>query len=175
MIADKLTRAWYVLYTKSRFENVVDEGLQKRSIESFLPKIKVRSKRRDRKIILNSPLFPGYLFVKTDLHPNEHLEILKTAGVVHLIGNKNGPISVLHETIESLKIIVSVDDHIATGRQLRKGDRVMVVHGHFTGVVGTFIHYRGKSRIVVNIEALGQFAGVEIQEEDVEILPEIFS
>lgn len=172
---DKLIDTWYVLYTKSRFESVVDQGLQKKSIESFLPKIKKKSKRRDRKVILNTPLFPGYLFVKTNLHPTEHLEILKTTGAVHLIGNKDGPVPVPEETIESLKIMISVEDHISTGNRLRKGDRVMVVHGPFTGVIGTFVHYRGKNRVVVHIEALGQYAGVEIDEEDIELLPEIYS
>ena len=45
----KLERFWYVLHTKSRFENVVNEGLIKKSFEVFLPKIKVRSRRRDRR------------------------------------------------------------------------------------------------------------------------------
>ena len=174
-INDEFIPAWYVLYTKSRFESVVDQGLQKKQIESFLPKIKTRSKRRDRKIILNTPLFPGYLFVKTDLHPNQHLEILKTAGVVRMIGNKNGPAKVPEETIESLKIMISTDTDITTGSGLKKGDRVMVVSGPFTGVIGRFIQSRGQNRVMVHIEALGQFASVTINKEDVELLPEIFS
>ncbi|MBW1866486.1 MAG: transcriptional antiterminator, partial [Deltaproteobacteria bacterium] len=36
-------------------------------------------------------------------------------------------------------------------------------------------HYRGKKRVIVTIEALGQYAGVDVNEEDVEILPEILS
>jgi len=65
----RLNRLWYVLHTKSRFENVVNDGLGKKSIEVFLPKITVKSKRRDRKAMIRVPLFPGYLFVKTDLAP----------------------------------------------------------------------------------------------------------
>jgi hypothetical protein len=49
----------------------------------------------------------------------------------------------------------------------------MVVHGPFAGVVGTFARYGGKERVIVNIEALGQFAGVDVNEEDIEILPEL--
>ncbi|NQT68980.1 MAG: antitermination protein NusG, partial [Desulfobacteraceae bacterium] len=48
MTIEKLTYSWYVLHTKSRFENVLHEALFKKSIEVFLPKIQVRSKRRDR-------------------------------------------------------------------------------------------------------------------------------
>ena len=85
-----LVRSWYVLHTKSRFENVVSDGLARKSIEAFLPKHNVRSKRRDRKAIINVPLFAGYVFVKASLDPYERVEILKTTGVVRMIGNKQG-------------------------------------------------------------------------------------
>jgi transcription elongation factor/antiterminator RfaH len=171
----KLSRLWYVLHTKSRFENVVYEGLLKKSMEVFLPKIKVKSKRRDRKLLIQVPLFPGYLFVRTDLHPYEHVEIVKTTGAVRLVGNKGGPIPVPQDAIESLKIMVVSEQPVTTGTRFKKGDRVMVVDGPFAGITGIFVQYRGKDRVIVNIEALGQFAGVEVSAENVEILPEILS
>ncbi|MFQ5486682.1 MAG: transcription termination/antitermination NusG family protein, partial [Desulfobacterales bacterium] len=73
---DSYTRSWYVLHTRSRFENVVSESLINKSMEVFLPKIQVKSRRRDRKMLIRVPLFPGYLFVKTDLNPYEHVEIV---------------------------------------------------------------------------------------------------
>jgi transcription elongation factor/antiterminator RfaH len=175
MINNTLPYSWYVLHTKSRFENVVYDGLYKKSVEVFLPKIKVRSKRRDRRLMINVPLFPGYVFVKTDLNPHRHLEIVKTVGAVRLIGTKDGPVPVPSVNIESLKIMVAADHPVTTGNRLRKGDRVMVVAGPFTGVTGTFVRYRGKGRVVVNIEALGQHAGVDVDEQDVELLPKILS
>jgi transcriptional antiterminator NusG len=173
MKLSNLTYSWYVLHTKSRFESVVNEGLIKKSIEVFLPKVQVKSKRRDRKAMIRVPLFPGYLFVKSDLNPNEHLEIVKTVGAVRLIGNKDGPIPVPSDTIKSLEIMVGENNTVITGTRFKKGERVMVVYGPFTGVIGTFVRYRGKGRVIVNIEALGQFAGVDVSEEDIEKLPEI--
>ena len=175
MKIDRPVSSWYVLHTRSRFENVVNEGLMKKSLEVFLPKVQVRSKRRDRRIMIRVPLFPGYVFVKTNLTANEHLEIVKTVGAVRLIGNKDGPVPVPDENIASLKIMVEGDYAISTGRRFKKGDRVIVVNGPLTGVTGVFARYRGKSRVVVHIEALGQFAGVEVDENDVELLPEILS
>ncbi len=169
----KLIPAWYALHTKSRFENVVSDRLLKKSMDAFLPKIKVKSRRRDRKLMIRVPLFPGYLFVKTDLNPTEHIEILKTVGAVRLVGNKDGPISISDETIESLRIMIATENPISTGSRFKKGDRVMVVYGPFAGVTGTFVRYRGKGRVIVNIEALGQYAGVDVSEDDVEKLPEI--
>lgn len=171
----RLERRWYVLHTKSRHENVVEAGLRKKTLEVFLPKIKVRSKRRDRRTMIQVPLFPGYVFIKTDLHPHSHLDIVKTVGAVRLIGSNLGPVAVPDETIDSLRIMVTSDQDISTGMRLRKGDRVLVVDGPFTGVTGTFMRYRGKGRVIVNIEALGQHAGVDVDEQDVEVLPKIIS
>ena len=171
----KLQQLWYVLHTKSRHESVVNDGLARKSVEVYLPKITVPSKRRDRKKTIRVPLFPGYVFVKTDLHPHTHLEIVKVAGAVRFIGNKQGPLSIADETVESLKIMVESDYAVTTGNNLRKGDNVLVVHGPLEGVMGTFVRYGGKGRIVVNVEALGQYAGVEVSEDDIEILPKILS
>ena len=171
----KLENLWYVLHTKSRHEKVVNDGLLKKSIEVYLPLVTVRSKRRDRKVMIRVPLFPGYIFVRTDLHPNSHLEVVKTAGAVRLIGNKQGPVPVPDETVNSLQIMVESNHLVTTGNRLKSGDRVMVVYGPFAGVVGTFVRHGSKGRVIVNIEALGQYAGVEVNEEDIEIIPKILS
>ncbi len=175
MASEQLVTSWYVLHTKSRFENKVTDALIKKSTGVFLPKIQVKSKRRDRNIMIRVPLFPGYIFVQTDLRPEHRIEILKTAGAVRLIGNKEGPIPVPTETVESLKIMVNSDHPVTTGSHFKKGDAVIVVNGPFTGITGVFERYRGLSRVVVNIDALGQFASVDVNETDIEKLPKIFS
>jgi len=96
-------------------------------------------------------------------------------GAVRLVGSKDGPVPVLADTIESLKIMVSSGHPIATGSRFQKGDRVMVVAGPFAGVNGLFVRYRGKGRVVVYIEALGQYAQAEVDEEDIEMIPKIMS
>ena len=164
---------WYVLHTRSRFEQVVFEGLERKSLEAFLPRMTVMSKRRDRRLKIRVPLFPGYVFVKSALNPHERLEIVKTVGVVRLVGNRDGPVPVEDEAIDSLRIMVTGDNPIATGTRLKKGDRVMVVEGPFVGVIGTFVRYRGAGRVVVSVEALGQYAAVDVLEEYVERLPDI--
>jgi transcription elongation factor/antiterminator RfaH len=175
MTSDLFPESWYVVHTKSRFENVVTDGLLNKSLEVFLPKIRVPSRRRDRKLMIRIPLFPGYLFVRACLDPYQHVEILKTTGVVRLIGNRQGPLPVPFETVESLKIMVASDNPVTTGHRLQKGDKVMVISGPLAGVVGTFVRYKGKSRVVVNIEALGQYAGVDVEEADIESLPKILA
>ncbi len=71
--------------------------------------------------------------------------------------------------------MVAGDNKVLTGTCFKKGDLVTVVYGPFTGLAGTFVQYRGKGRVVVTIEALRQFAAVDVSEDDVERLPKILS
>ncbi len=176
MNQDLLKPEWYVLLTRSRFENVVNEKLLKKSLEVFLPRITVRSRRKDRKAMIRVPLFPGYVFVRTDLDPREHLEIVKTTGAVRLIGTKGGPVPVPEENIESLKIMVETDQGVITGqRRFKSGHRILVINGPFAGVTGVFVRYKGIGRVVVYIEVLGQYAAVDVDEDDIELLPEFLA
>ncbi len=174
-MASELKQKWYVLHTKSKFENVVADGLLKKSLEAFLPRITVKSKRKDRKAMIRVPLFPGYVFVETDLNPREHLEIVKTIGAVRLISAMSVPVPVPNENIESLKIMVAADQSVITGTAFEKGDRIIVVNGPLMGITGIFSRYRGQDRVVVQIEALSQFAAVEVSTDDIELLPSILS
>ncbi len=163
-------QAWYVLHTRSKFENVVYQGLAKKNKNVFLPTIRRRSRRTDRRLYLQQPLFPGYLFVKTAVTPAEKLEVLKTVGVVKLIGNRDVPIPVAPEVIDSLRIIVQANEYVEAVNFLKHGDAVRVVAGPFAGVVGIFVQYHGSDRVVVNIEAMGQAASINVAVEDVEPL-----
>jgi transcription elongation factor/antiterminator RfaH len=171
MTPNPLPRSWFVLHTKSRFENVVFDGLINKNIEAFLPKMTVPSKRKDRRLMIRVPLFPGYVFVRTDLSAPEHLEIVKTIGAVRLVGTNQGPVPVPDDSISSVKIMVDSSQPIKTGSQLQKGDKVIVTAGPFAGLTGIFIQYRGKDRVAVNIDALGQFAAIEVPQGYIEKIP----
>ena len=75
----------------------------------------------------------------------------------------------------SRKLRSSIGRAISDFAMIEEGDRVMVVSGPFAGVTGTFVRYGGQGRVIVNIEALEQYAGVEVNQEDLEILPKILS
>lgn len=170
-----LTPAWYVLHTRSHFENVVHKALLGKKKETFLPKMRVRSRRKDRRKLIDVPVFPGYVFVRSTLLPAAHVDILKTVGAVRLIGASAGPVPVPDETIESLRIMTAVPESVITGTRFQKGDRVRVTEGPFAGVTGVFSRYQGQDRVVVEIEILGRFAAVEVTEDEVELLPEFMA
>ncbi len=168
---------WFVLLTRSNFEQTVHKTIAQKNIESFLPTIKRKSRRKDRSLMIDLPLFPGYLFVKSDQAPASQLNILKTTGAVRLLGNQSGPVPVPTSQIESLKLLTKIKTDLITGTNLRleKGDPVMITQGPMAGVRGEFTHHKGKGRVVINIDVLGQYAGVEVEEENVEKVPDLFA
>jgi transcription antitermination factor NusG len=168
---------WFALLTRSNFEQVVFDQIVQKKMEVFLPKTKKISRRRDRKQIIDVPLFPGYLFVKASIDPACQLFILKTQGVVRFLGNHQGPIPVPDTQIHSLKILTAADTDLITGpcSRLAQGDPVMVMAGPFAGARGEFIQYKGKGRVIVKLPLLGRYAGVEIDEAQVEKIPDSLS
>jgi transcription antitermination factor NusG len=55
---------WYVLQTRSRFEKKCFDLLLLQGITVFLPTRKLKKQWSDRIKEIESPLFPGYIFVK---------------------------------------------------------------------------------------------------------------
>lgn len=163
---------WFVLHTKSRFERVVADCLDKKKIKSFLPTTMVLSKRKDRKKIIEVPMFPGYIFVFSNFFPKNHLEILKTNGAVRLLGTENGPVPVKKNAIESLMLFSSSNELIETGKGFKKGEEVLITDGPFTGVRGLYEKKAGKNRVIVQVDILGQYAYTEVEEDNIEFLNE---
>ena len=166
---------WFVLLTKSNFENVVCERIYQKYFEILLPTIKTKSRAKNKKDMIDRPLFPGYLFVKSHSDPKTYLNILKTPGAVRLLGNKDNPVPVPSTQIESLKILTKSETEIVTGDsiKLKKGTPVLIINGPLVGVKGIFIKYKGKNRVIIDIDSLKQFAGIEVLKENIEKLPDI--
>ena len=95
--------SWYVVRIRSRAERLVQVGLHRKCFEVLHPTYQSLSKRRDRQKLLTKPIFHGYMFVRVQLSPERHLELLKTQGVIGLLKNSQGPIPVPDEQIENVR------------------------------------------------------------------------
>ena len=171
MLQDVEEPAWYVVHTRSRHEAKVQSGLEARGLEVFLPRIAVRSRRRDRFQLLELPIFPGYLFVHTDLSSWAYDGIIRHHGVVRILGSKDRCIPLAAETVASLRSIMESGRSFDPWPQLVQGRPVRVVAGPLYGAVGTIWRCKpGKRRLVVGVELLGRSIAVDLEEEWVEPL-----
>src|ERR1700676_1933407 len=75
---------WYAAYTSANHEKRVAEQLGVRSLEHFLPVYESVRRWKDRRMKLQLPLFPGYVFVRLALC--DRLQVLQVPAVVKLVG-----------------------------------------------------------------------------------------
>jgi len=161
--------AWYVLYTYSRHEAQVELGLRRRGLEVFLPKVTVPSRRRDRSLHIQVPLFPGYLFVYSEMQPSEYVTILRQAGVVRILGINGRLTPVPAAVVESIQTIVNSDQPFYPWPYLEKGRRVIIVDGPLAGAVGVVVGRRQKTqRLIVSVELFRRSVAVELSDYAVE-------
>ena len=156
---------WYALHTRSRFEQKVYEGLCGKSLEAFLPRIQVMSRRKDRRKKILVPLIPGYVFVRSILVPQEYHQIIKTIGVVRMISFKGQPVPADDQEISSLMILDGTDRTVQNRAYMRKGERVMIMEGPLRGLSGFYLRHKGKTdRVVVSVDLLQRSLEVEIED-----------
>ena len=160
---------WYVVHTCCHHEARVEERLRKKGVEVFLPRQTVVSRRRDRKKLLEVPLFPGYLFIQDTLEVDTYYTVLNLPGVVRVLAFGSWPQPVPPETITSIKLALAGERVYAPHRFLQKGRWVRVVEGPLTGVIGIIRESKTKRRkIVIEVELFKQAVAVELEDEAVE-------
>ena len=155
MALKKKTERWYALYTKSRNEKMVATILKEKGIEVYLPLLKTLKQWSDRKKWVEEPLFRSYLFVR--ILDRNYLEVLQTDGVVRFITFRQERIPVPDQQIEAVKAYLNEDSQINLEEfNYQPGDRVEVVRGPMQGLLGVLIMIKGKQRVLVEIESIGQ-------------------
>lgn len=160
---------WYAVHSRSRHEDVVLKALEKKMIEAFVPKMQVMSRRKDRRKRIFVPILRGYVFVHTDLNPDQYWHILKTYGVVRIIGIQGKPIPVKDNEILSLKKLHGTDRTVRNQAYMNEGDKIMIMEGPLKGLTGFYLRHKGKAdKVVVSIELLQRSLAVEVEDLMVE-------
>ncbi len=161
--------AWYAIHTRSRFEKKVAEQLSEKQVQTFLPLRKEMHRWKDRYKPVEIPLFGGYVFVHLAENPDARLRVLRTPGVVRIVGfgQKDAPIP--PEQIETLQRVLGTESLITRHRYLRVGQRVRVISGMLAGVTGILSRIKGSDRLVVAVEPIRQAVSIELA--GYEVLP----
>lgn len=162
---------WYAIHVKSRHEFQVSERLTKAGIEAFLPVVERFRRWKDRKKLINFPLFPGYLFVHIDKNPQSRLTVLKTKGIVRLLGTAPGePEPVPEEQIISLKKLVENKADLNPYPYLNEGQRVRIKRGTLAGVEGIFVKKLGQHMLVLSVDILQKGVSLKLDASEIETI-----
>jgi transcription antitermination factor NusG len=159
--------SWYVVHTRSRHEYKANTGLIQKNLTTFLPEIESWSKQKDRKKKIFTPLFPGYIFAEVFSLDNEtKLAILKTAGVVRILGKKENsePVPVPDNKIDAIRRFVSTKTEMFTIQFPREGEPARIIDGPFAGIEGTVVRSDiEKELFVVSIDLLQRSVAIKLK------------
>ncbi len=165
-----MTENWYALRVKSRHEFVTSDELTRKDIENFLPSVSRVRQWKDRKKVVNFPLFPGYLFVHLEPQSGAFLDVLKTRGSVCFVSLEPGkPTSLLPEEIAYLRVMLESGEQLDVLPAFKEGTAVRVKRGPLCGIVGILAKRENHHMFFINIDILGRSVGLKICSEDVEL------
>jgi transcription antitermination factor NusG len=155
---------WWVAHTKSRNEKALAHDLIRRNMCYFLPmswKVRRKSRRKIRSLL---PLFSGYLFFCGN--EEEKTELWRTDRVANLIEVKDQQ-KLLEELIQ-IEQALRAGAPLVPDKYIKTGQKCRVMAGPLLGLQGIVVKAKGATRLVLQVDMLGQAASVEIDIEMIE-------
>jgi transcription antitermination factor NusG len=163
-----VANAWYAVYTKFQHDKSAAALLERKDFEVFFPVYRAVHRWKDRNQIVVLPLFPCYLFLRTELV--RKTDILRTAGVRWIVENAGHACVVPDSEIESVQKICAAATRVQPHPFLRQGDLVRICRGPLLGMEGYFVRSKNQYRVVVSIDLLQKSVAVEVDLGDVELM-----
>jgi transcription antitermination factor NusG len=156
---------WYAAYTSANHEKRVAQQLAERGVEHFLPLYASVRRWKDRRVQLELPLFPGYIFVRLALR--EKLRVLQIPGLACLVGFGGLPAPLPDQEVLALRSGLSKHLHASPHPFLTIGRRVRITSGALAGLVGILLRRKSGLRLVLSVELIMRSISVDIDESDV--------
>ena len=157
---------WYAAYTSANHEKRVAEQARQRSLECFLPLYESVRRWKDRRVRLELPLFPGYVFFRLALR--DKLRVLEIPGVAKLVGFDGRPTSVPDEDVEAIRACLDGGQAMQPHRYVQRGQRVRVLRGPLAGQTGIVLRQKKRTLFVISFELLMRSVAVELDLADLD-------
>jgi transcription antitermination factor NusG len=159
---------WYAAYTCAKHEKRVAAELGAQDVEHFLPLYSSVRRWKDRRVTLDLPLFPGYVFVRLTLR--DRLRVLQIPSVVRLVGFGGLPTALPDEEMEILRKGLCQGLCAEPHPFMTIGRRVRITAGPFAGLEGVLKRKKSSLRVVVSMELIQRSVAVDVEVTDVEAL-----
>lgn len=157
---------WYAAYTAANHEKRVAEQLALRGFEHFLPVFSSVRRWKDRRVTLQLPLFPGYVFVRMALR--DRLQVLQICGVARFVQFHSVPAALPEEEIKALQKGLASGVHAEPHPYITVGRRVRIMQGPLAGLEGIVRRARGSMRVVLSLDLIQRSVAVDIDALDLE-------
>jgi transcription termination/antitermination protein NusG len=155
---------WCAIWTHAHCEQLVHDHLAAKRFDVFLPMIAAWSRRGGVQHLIQLPMFPGYLFLRSVADKASYIEVLKTRGVTRILGERwDRPAVIADEEIETVQRLVAAKVPVLAHPYLQEGHRVRITDGPLTDVEGILVQAKPqKGLLVVSVNLLRRSVAVEI-------------
>ena len=161
-----VSTGWFAVYTLSCREKQVSRHMDVHSVEHFLPLTKNRRRWKNGcTMLVEEPLFPGYLFVRMDR--SERSQVLSVPGVHSIVGIGREPVALPQFEIEALRKSVDLLN-IEPHSYLNVGERATILRGPLTGITGIITRKKNGLRFVLSLDLIMRSVAVEVDAADLE-------
>ena len=154
----QLRGQWWVAHTKSRNEKALAHDLMAKNISYFLPMSWNVRRHRERNFKSLLPVFTGYMFFcGEDLDRVEVLKTNRVAGIIDVVDQTKlvGELSQIEQALRAGAPLLPHD-------YIKKGQWCRVTAGPLMGLEGIVLDVKKITRLILQIEMLGQATCVEI-------------
>src|SRR5208283_3408781 len=157
---------WYAAYTSANHEKRIAMQLGQRSLEHFLPLYDSVRRWKDRRMLLQLPLFPGYVFAHFALR--DRLQVLQIPGVAKLVSFNGLPAALPQQEIEALRASLESGLRAEPHPYLKVGRRARVKAGPLRGMQGILVRRKNRSRFVISLDLIMRSVAVEVDALELE-------
>jgi transcription antitermination factor NusG len=166
LLVASLELRWFAVYTCANHEKRVADQLRERCVDYFLPLYECERRWKDRRVKLQTPLFPGYVFVRVTLH--DRLRVLQTPGIVRLVSFGGHPAPLPQEDIQAIQDCLSHGLQVEPHPYLRVGRRMQVKSGPLQGLEGVIVRRKNRSRFILSFDLLQRAVAIEMNAIDLQ-------
>ena len=159
---------WYAVHTYPRHEKAVAERMRQQGVTAFLPTITEVHRWSDRRKSVELPLFSCYVFASIVPCNEERIRVLRTHGVIGLVGTRGEGTPIPEEQIDAVRTVLTQDVACGPHPFLKIGQRVRVRSGALDGLEGVLISKNGDNTLVVSVDAIQRSLAVKIDGYQVE-------
>jgi transcription antitermination factor NusG len=153
---------WYAVHTAPRHEKKVAMELAGKAIDCFLPTVSTVKQWSDRKRVVEEPLFAGYLFARFVAASSERIALLRSNGVVGLVGTRGIGTPIPEDEIQAIQLVLESRVAFAAHPYLNVGQRVRVRGGALDGLEGILQSVNGDKSLVVSVELIQRAVSLTI-------------
>jgi transcription antitermination factor NusG len=157
---DESTREWFAVQVWSGREHVSAMHLRERGYQVFLPCYREQRRWSDRIKTFERALFAGYVFC--ELVPDVVGKIVTAPGVIRIVGDGRGPVSIPVHEIAAIQRIAATNLSTEPWPMPGAGDRVRIELGPLSGIEGVVLAVKNHQRFVVSIPLLQRSVAVEV-------------